>query len=493
MAVTRGTGNRGTRLALVLALAVLGVVVLGDIGYGTALLLTREPAPRPLTGDRIFHASRPAVVLVQGEYTVKASIPDADLGPGKQTEIENQLLAMVRTGQLPADENRINQAAFDIIASDPNSYFVPSSKRIDDSFQLVNSGTGFFVTEDGYLVTASHVVSATKEDIKAEILQLEREPSNVARNRTDIRKSIESDVGISLSDAQLDRMADWFQSWEARYISLDTIDATYHLASGATVAAGDRLTASGSPATLIREEPVYPERDVALLKADVTSAPALRLSARDPQIGQADYVIGYPRKDSLQDAAAVNASVPIAFTAGHVRTRSERNDWTVFGTDADTTHGNSGGPVLDGRGDVLGVISFGVVASGDIRAQSYFVPSGIVKQLLDKAKVKPRQGTATPAYYRALQQGDIKHYRNELPQLQALVARMPANEYVKDDVIAVRSATLAGQDRTPPDLLPYRPLAGVFTGAALALLLIVVVAWRLTRRRPAESALSAPD
>jgi serine protease Do len=482
MTATRGNWQSTMRLAIVLALALLAAVVLGDLCYGAALLLTREPAPRPLTGDRIFHASRSAVVLLQGEYTVKASIPEADLGPGKQTEIENRLAAMVRAGQLPLDEKRIDRAAFDLMASDPDSYFVPSSKRIDDSFDLVNSGTGFFVTEDGYLITASHVVSAAKEDVKAEILQLEQEPSSVARNRADIKKSIESDVGFDLSDAELDRMASWYQSWEAKYISLDSIDARYHLASGATVEAGDRLTASGIRATLVRQEPVYPDRDVALLKADVTAVPALQLSPRDPKIGQADYVIGYPRKDFLQEAGALNASVPIVLTNGHVETRSDRSGWTAFGTNADVTHGNSGGPVLDARGDVLGTISFGADASKDAPKQNYFVPSSVVNQLLDKAGVKPRQGTATPTYYRALQEGDVKHYRHELPQLQSLADRMPANTYVKDDVIAVQSATLAGQDRTPPDLFTYWPLAAAVTGGALALLLIAVVAWRLGRQ-----------
>src|SRR5262245_64529377 len=130
MSTIGGESNRRTGLVRGLALAVLGLVALGEVGYGAAIRLTRDPAPRPLTGERIFHASRPAVVLVQGQYSVKASIPDADLGPGKQAEIEDKLLAMVNSGQLPLDENRINQAAFDIIASNPDAYFVPSSKRL---------------------------------------------------------------------------------------------------------------------------------------------------------------------------------------------------------------------------------------------------------------------------------------------------------------------------------------------------------------------------
>lgn len=479
MAASGGPGSRRLRLASLIVLAVLGLAVIGDVAYGAALLLTRDPAPHPLTGDRIFHASRPAIVLVQGEYSVKASIPDADLGPGKLTDIENQLVAMIRSGQLPPDNSRIDQAYFDIIAADPGAYLVPTSTRTTESFDLFNSGTGFFVTENGYLVTASHVVSAKKDDIQAEVLDLDKQPSAMADFRDQLRKSIQTDSGFRVSDAQLDRLSTFFQDWEAKYITLDSVDAKYYLASGVSVEAGDHVTATGTRATLVQAEPVYPDRDVALLKADVQSVPALRLATREPNAGVADYVVGYPRKGYLQEAAPFNATVPIVPTSGHVRDRISRFNWSAIATDAEVTHGNSGGPVFDRNGDVLGVVSFGTDAGGSAPAENYFVPSDVVKELMDKAGVKPNPGTATQAYYRALAEGDAKHYRHELPRLQTLADRMPANTYVKDDIIAVQSATLSGQDRTPPDLVPYWPIAAGVSGGVLALVLAVLVAWLL--------------
>jgi serine protease Do len=486
-------GRRRLRLATLIVLALLGLIVIGDVAYSAALLLTREPAPRPLTGDRIFHASRPAVVLVQGEYTVQASIPDADLGPGKQTDITNQLIAMVRSGRLPLDDNRINQAAFDIIASNPGAYLVPTSTRTQESFDLFTSGTGFFVTENGYLVTASHVVSAAKDDIKAEILDLDKQPNAMADFRTQIRKSIQSDGGFTVTDAELDRLSTFFQDWEAKYIALDKVDARYFLASGASVEAGDHVTSTGIRASVVQAEPVYPDRDVALLKADVQSVPALRLATKEPLTGAADFAVGYPRKGYLQEAAQFNATVPIVLSSGHVRSRVARSSWNAIGTDADVTHGNSGGPVLDGNGDVLGVVSFGTDASGNGPAENYFVPSDVVKQLMDKAGVKASPGTSTRTYYQALAKGDVKRYRNELPLLQTLADRMPTNTYVKDDVVAVQSAVLGGQDRTPPDLLPYWPAAAGASGAVLALALVVLVVRVLTGRRRPETDVAAPE
>jgi serine protease Do len=477
-----------------IVLVLVALTAVGDVAYGAALLLTREPAPRPLTGDRIFHASRPAVVLVQAEYSVQASLPDADLGPGKVTDIQNQLIAMIRSGQLPLDDNRINQAAFDIIAANPDAYLVPTSTRTQESFDLFSSGSGFFVTEDGYLVTASHVVSATKDDVKAEILDLEKQPSGAADLRSQLRQSIQSQAGFSVSDAQLDRLSAWLQDWESKYITLDKIDAKYYLANGPSVEAGDHVTTTGTRANLVQAEPVYPDRDVALLKADVQSVPALRLATREPNAGAADYVVGYPRKGYLQEAAPFNAAVPVVLTGGHVRDRIARSNWSAIGTDADVTHGNSGGPVFDSAGDVIGVISFGTDASGNAPAENYFVPSDVVKELMDKAGVKPNPGTATRAYYGALAEGDAKHYRHELPRLQTLADRMPADTYVKDDIVAVQSATLGGQDRTPPDLAPYWPIAAGVSGSVLALVLVVLVAWLLAGwRRPTPLVAPVPE
>jgi hypothetical protein len=107
--------------------------------------------------------------------------------------------------------------------------------------------------------------------------------------------------------------------------------------------------------------------------------------------------------------------------------------------------------------------------------------------------VKPNPGTATATYYRALSEGDAKHYRHELPPLQALADRMPDNTYVKDDIVAVQSATLGGQDRTPPDLVPYWPIAAGASGTVLALVLAVLVVRLLVGRRQQAPQVPPPD
>jgi len=75
-----------------LSIGVFVLVGLGAAGLLAAIWMTREPAPSPLTGQRIFAASRPAVPLVQADFDVKSSIPEPTIPKAKQDQIANQLI-----------------------------------------------------------------------------------------------------------------------------------------------------------------------------------------------------------------------------------------------------------------------------------------------------------------------------------------------------------------------------------------------------------------
>src|SRR2546430_14267583 len=174
------------------------------------------------------------------------------------------------------------------------------------------------------------------------------------------------------------------------------MDVRYYLASG-TVEAGQHLVSTGSRLSLVRAEDIYPGRDVAIMKADITTVPALALAAADPKPGARSYVIGYPRKGYLQEEAQMDATVPATLTSGTMRDATTRDGgWTAYGTDAEMSHGNSGGPGLDARGQVLGMASFveadknGTPVTG---GYSYFVPASVIRGTLAKASATPATGT----------------------------------------------------------------------------------------------------
>jgi S1-C subfamily serine protease len=403
----------------------------------------------------------------------------------KQDEVIRQLQKMVDSGRLAYNEKAIDAAAINLLLSNPDNYFAPGSDRATDNFTLVASGSGFFVNQDGYLITAAHVVSPAKSDILAEVLDIMKQPDAVAQIQQDIKDAAYRGLNVSLSDAQAQQLTSWAQRYDEKYTTIDKVDSKYYIGFG-TAVAGQSLTAIGTRASIVAQEPVPPGRDVAVLKADVSTVPALALANGDPQTSAATYAIGYPREGYLSEPPASDATVKATLSTGAVNNQKSMDGWTAIGTNANVTHGNSGGPVLDKDGRVLGIVSFGDTdgQGKPIAGQNYFVPVSVLKQELQKASIKPAAGTLTSTYYAALSQGDFRHYRKELRLLTDVQSGSANEPYVKDDIATIQSAILAGQDQTPPKLSTYLPEAGGATGAAL-IFLIATLVW--PRRRDAAA------
>jgi serine protease Do len=475
------------RLIKWVVLTLLALVVLANAALFAGIKLTQDPAARPLDGPRIFAASRPAVVLIQANYTVGVSLPEPTIPKASQDRVEKELVAMYRAGNLAPQESAFEQAAVNLLLDNPDAYFVPGTTRINDDLEIVSSGSGFFATEDGYLITASHVVSASKDDIRALITDLEKKPARLAEGRTEIQRIVREQSGLTLNDSQLDKLISWQDRWVDKYATIDKVDPRYYLASG-TVEAGQHLVSTGTRLSLVTMEPISPGRDVAVMKADVSTVPALALATGKPLVGAATYVVGYPRRGYLEEAVQMDATVNPTLTSGRFQDEREMDGgWTALGTTAQVTHGNSGGPVLDAQGRVLGVVSFAHVDSaGAVDGEGFFVPVDVIRETLNKATVKPAAGTITGLYYQALSQGDFRHYRHELALLSQVQSRSSFNAYVKDDVTTTQSAVLAGKDQTPPVLTGLVPYGLGALGAATVLVVATLLALRLTRRRPVK-------
>jgi S1-C subfamily serine protease len=482
------------RLIKVLVLTVLVLVALANAALFAAIKFTQDPAPRPLDGQRIFEASRPAVMLIQANYAVKVSLPEATLPKASQDRLDQELIAMVRAGRLSLQAAAIDQAAVNLLLDNPDAYFVPGPTRFNDDVSLVSSGTGFFATEDGYLITAAHVVSASKEDLRALITELEKKPARLAAARTEVQRLVREESGVTLNDSQLDKLISWQGRWVDKYATVDKVDATYYLASGSAVQAGQNLLSTGTRLSLVTAEPIAPGRDIAVMKADVTSVPALALATGTPSTGAAAYVVGYPRRGYLEEAAHLDATVTPTLSRGTLQDqRSMEGGWTAYGTSAQVTHGNSGGPVLDGQGRVLGVVSFMLTNKEDaVDGPGFFVPVDIVRETLTKAAVKPAAGTLTSLYYQALSQDDFRHYRHELAILSQVQTRSAWHPYVRDAVATTQSAVLTGRDQTPPELSRYQPAGLGALGIATLLSVATILGLQLRRRLMKAPAVAPP-
>ncbi len=92
------------------------------------------------------------------------------------------------------------------------------------------------------------------------------------------------------------------------------------------------------------------DTDIALLSINVRGYPYLDLETSVPKLGEEAVLIGYPLGDMLGQESSVTRGI----------ISSIRFSNTAYQFDAAVNPGNSGGPVLNKSGDVLGVLSFKV-------------------------------------------------------------------------------------------------------------------------------------
>ncbi len=379
---------------------------------------------------------------------------------------------MYNSGQI-STQAEAAAAVINIVVSNPDAYFSPGSP-ITDSFNEVSTGSGFFVNENGYLVTAAHVVSADKSEVRAEAVAITKDPSFVTYLRGTITKYWAGNPDYpALTDGQVNSLLSFYQRWIDKYLAVDKIDVQYY-------------------PSVVSIDPTATGHDIAIMKADVTGVPTLQLAADSAHLGMATYAIGYPRKAYLQESVPEAQTVPATMTSGQVLLVDPRKGgWTAWGTSAQFTPGDSGGPVIGPDGAVVGVISYKQVdAQGNQSLGSgFFVPSQYIAADLSSQGITVASGpkTLTSTYYHALAEGDVRRYKTELLLLEDIQSRSPFDAYVKDDITSTQSQILAGNDKTPPQFANYVPAAAA-SGGVVALLAIVVwigmgIAGR--RRRPA--------
>lgn len=124
--------------------------------------------------------------------------------------------------------------------------------------------------------------------------------------------------------------------------------------------------------------------DLALLKADLKAGPAPLPLGDDAKLGELDEVIGFGFPFG-KDISKTDDYPTISVSAGTVSSlrRSKERELERVQIDGAFNPGNSGGPILDRKGEVVGVIVSGIRGSGLNQA----IPVSHVKKFLEKPEI----------------------------------------------------------------------------------------------------------
>jgi len=313
-------------------------------------------------------------------------------------------------------------------------------------------GTAFAVTPDGFLITATHVVQPTADDL-AEAAYFQY-------------------LAFSGKPHSPRIAANWVEENEATPIGMKPVERVVR-----PVAAGEAAKVNRGVAPRVIETDEM--RDIAVLRVpNIDNAPSLRL---DPAIdsGTPIATLGFGDADPFAEPQH-GALVPAVRLGTTERTGKTDTDppRTLTIITNEVQKGDSGGPAVDEEGRVRGVVLIKRAAGGGAMA-----PTDEIFWVLDRAGVRPWEGRTQLVWREALGRAERFDLPGARADLRRTLASYPAHGLAAYEIERVAELSdarlaLAGEPWYRSGLVAAGITALIIAGVLAALL------WKAVNRSP---------
>ncbi len=313
---------------------------------------------------------------------------------------------------------------------------------------FVETGSGWFVDGRGHLVTSAHVVlppSATFELKKTAIQEGCVDPELRARSlvrgqRPDVEERIRGDV--------TDRAMATMKVTPSPSVTVLLSNGTRLPAEVKKVSPPLGLDAKGAP---------LPDsgRDLALLRVKDGVYPALDISTKGGQLGDAVHILGFPglilTHELLDRSISLEASVTNGAISGF---RRDAIGQDVIQTDAPATYGNSGGPAIGNDATLVGVMTFvslSPLTGTVVQGFNFLIPAKDVRKFLEGTDVHIGEGRFNTPWADALWaffKGDYRAAAVKLTKVNTILPNLP-------DVKRVLGEAQEKAKHSPPGPVPW--------------------------------------
>jgi S1-C subfamily serine protease len=241
------------------------------------------------------------------------------------------------------------------------------------------TGSGFFASGDGFVVTNAHVVA----DIQAGEAYAKEQALTQLFGK--LKKQFAEELAVMSDEERYQVLRTLAES------SVATPNASIVLPDGTKVPYVIKVAGKPGEGT-----------DVAIIKTELKDTPNLPIadSAR-VQIQDKVLAIGYPGAADMQGLLDDKSQLEATINEGAVSAikRTSAGD-PIIQISASITHGNSGGPTINDKGEVIGLSTFG--STGEVQGFNFIVGSATVKKFLDEAKVNTTPSQTTTLWRKGL-------------------------------------------------------------------------------------------
>jgi serine protease Do len=201
----------------------------------------------------------------------------------------------------------------------------------------------------------------------------------------------------------------------------------------------------------------------------------------DIQTGDTIYAIGYPAAATFNPALAPESALESSMTSGLVSAiKTMPGGWKVFQMDAAISGGNSGGPVFNNKGEVIGIATFGSLdtqTGSAVQGMNFAIPISIAKQFLNETNVTPKESSLTTLYKEGLDLYGKQKFKKAYEKFSAVNDLNPGYPYIQEYIAKTRTAINEGRDKSTDTTL-Y-----IVIGAGAALVVIVGVFMAMAKKK----------
>jgi serine protease Do len=306
---------------------------------------------------------------------------------------------------------------------------------------LFETGSGFIISPDGYLVTNGHVVAdyhesnedrlelncfvdVLKKNFVPQVDKFNRPLSEQQKQqkliqlyyklRPSAKISIKKDLTVALSNGEL------YPAEIKQYSPPIT---------PGMIGKADIGTQFAIPGT---ETKMETGKDVAVLKIEGRDLPTVQLGdSGNLQLGETIYVIGYPGVVNQHDYLSKRTLFDSTITSGHVSgSKLDVKGTPMIQTDTAITHGNSGGPAFNSKGEVIGIATLGSADQRqEVQGFNFLVPVNTAKEFIRSTGVDLNvQSLFNKLWSEALDLYSIPNYKktlNKIDEVNRLLPNMP--------------------------------------------------------------------